>query len=111
MTRPGRPAADRLAVEATNARTEHQRSEQLWAPVSMNLGPQDCGAAPRTLPTTLREDYYNFPMGPDFEQEGHPFREGSSALMDAGDHRCPWSARSLIIVVVALDAGGCVTPV
>jgi hypothetical protein len=42
-----RPAADRFAVESSNARTEHQRSEQLWAPVSMNLGPQNCGAVPR----------------------------------------------------------------
>jgi hypothetical protein len=30
-------AADRLAVESSNAQTEHQRSEQLWAPVSMNF--------------------------------------------------------------------------
>ena len=43
-----RSAADRLAVESSNARTEHQRSEQLWAPVSMNFGPQNCGAVPRT---------------------------------------------------------------
>ena len=41
-------AADRLAVESSNARTEHQRSEQLWAPVSMNFGPQNCGAVLRT---------------------------------------------------------------
>jgi hypothetical protein len=36
--------ADRLAVESSNARTEHRRSEQ---PVSMNFGPQSCGAVPR----------------------------------------------------------------
>ena len=40
-------AAYRLAVETSNARTEHQRPEQLWALVSMNFGPQNCGAVSR----------------------------------------------------------------
>src|SRR6516165_10247186 len=37
--------------ESSNARTEH-RSEQLWAPVSMNFGPQNCGAV---LPTSAHD--------------------------------------------------------
>jgi hypothetical protein len=47
-------AADRLAVESANAQTEHQRSEQVWAPVFINFGPQNCGAAAQTLLATGR---------------------------------------------------------
>src|SRR6516225_11400049 len=40
------------------------------APVSMNFGPQNCGAVPGCLPrpgaARMVEDYYDFPMGPDF---------------------------------------------
>jgi hypothetical protein len=40
-------------------------------PVSMNFGPQNCGAVPRTSvedkgAARMIEDYYDFPMGPDF---------------------------------------------
>ena len=47
-----REAAARLAVESSNARTEPQRSEQLWVPVSMNFGPQIAARFSGRLPTT-----------------------------------------------------------
>jgi hypothetical protein len=39
--------------------------------VSMNFGPQNCGAVPRTSvqdqgAARMIEDYYDFPMGSDF---------------------------------------------
>jgi hypothetical protein len=41
------------------------------APVSMNFGPQNCGAVPRTsaddqVVARMIEDYYDYPMGSDF---------------------------------------------
>jgi hypothetical protein len=41
------------------------------APVSMNFGPQNCGAVPRTSiqgqsAARMIEDYYDFPMSSDF---------------------------------------------
>jgi hypothetical protein len=43
------------------------------ASVSMNFGPQNCGAVPRTSvedqgAARMIEDYYDFPTGSDFEQ-------------------------------------------
>jgi hypothetical protein len=40
-------------------------------PMSMNFGPQNCGAVPRTSvedqgAVGMIEDYYDFPMGSDF---------------------------------------------
>src|SRR6516162_2853468 len=64
-------AADRLAVESSNARTEHRRSEQPWLPVSMKFrtaklrrgSPDD---RPRPGAARMIEDYHDFPMGSDF---------------------------------------------
>jgi hypothetical protein len=41
------------------------------APVSMNFGPQNCGAVPQTSvedqdAARMIEDYYDFPIGSDF---------------------------------------------
>ena len=64
-------AGDRLAVESSNARTEHRRSEQPWRSrvdefrtAKLRRGSwtsvQDQGAA------RVIEDYYDFPTGSDF---------------------------------------------
>jgi hypothetical protein len=57
--------ADRLAVESSDARTEHRRSEQ---PVPMSFGPQKLrrGSPARLGAAGMLEDYNNFPMGSDW---------------------------------------------
>jgi hypothetical protein len=68
VTRPGRILARRRPSTASpsNARIEHRRSEQQWASVSMNFGPQNCGAVRQTSvedqgAARMIEDYYDFP--------------------------------------------------
>jgi hypothetical protein len=59
------------AIAARRPRPETVLAHDPLAPVSMNFGPQNCGAVPRTSvqdqgAARMIEDYHDFPMGSDF---------------------------------------------